>query len=309
METNKDKFPLKEQEHWHHLLDSTIWNDFKFRDDDIFINAYSKSGTTWVQQIVAQLIWNGADNIAVSEISPWIDCRFPSKEERLAIVEAQTHRRFMKSHLPVDTLVVSPNAKYIYIGRDGRDVLWSLYNHHRILKDAVIRDIDGVPERSGPPLGIPPASVLQYFDDWLTKDGYPWWPYWEHILSWWQIKELPNVLLIHFSNLKKDMPGEICRIAAFLEIDIDETKWETILDHCSFHYMKANAALSAPFGGDIFKGGGKAFMNQGLNGRWVDLLSSEDIERYENVAQEKLGVDCAVWLSTGLHHPMEKDIG
>ena len=61
------------------------------------------------------------------------------------------------------------------------------------------------------------------------KDGYPWWPYWEHILSWWKIKDLPNVMLLHFSNLKKDMPGEIRRIASFLEIVIDETKWDAIL--------------------------------------------------------------------------------
>ena len=83
MESKKGKYPTKEREHWHHLLDSTVWNEFKYRDDDIVINAYSKSGTTWVQQIVAQLIWNGAEQINVSEASPWLDCRFPSKDERL----------------------------------------------------------------------------------------------------------------------------------------------------------------------------------------------------------------------------------
>ena len=42
MEPNKDKYPKKEREHWHHLLDSTVWNEFNFRDDDIVISAYSK---------------------------------------------------------------------------------------------------------------------------------------------------------------------------------------------------------------------------------------------------------------------------
>ena len=41
--------------HNHHF-DSTIWNDLQFRDDDIVISTYAKSGTTWVQQIVAQLL-------------------------------------------------------------------------------------------------------------------------------------------------------------------------------------------------------------------------------------------------------------
>ena len=301
----KDKYPIKEREHWHHLLDSTVWNEFKFRDDDIVINAYSKSGTTWVQQIVAQLIWMGMEHINVSEVSPWIDCRFPSKNERLKIVEAQTHRRFLKSHLPVDTLVFSPKAKYIYVGRDGRDVLWSLHNHHRNFKKEVIRDIDNVSERVGPPLGEAPASVLEYFREWLAKDGLPWWPYWSHIMSWWQIKDLPNVALIHFSNLKRDMPSEIRRIAAFLDITIDETKWNAILEHCSFDYMKAHAAQSVPFGGSLFEGGAETFMHKGVNGRWKDVLTSQDIERYEQAATENLGEECAYWLSTGMLQHMK----
>ncbi|MBN1306115.1 MAG: sulfotransferase domain-containing protein [Anaerolineales bacterium] len=291
--------PQKEREHWHHLLDSTVWNEFVYRQGDIVICAYSKSGTTWVQQIVAQLIWNGAEDLNVPELSPWLDCRFPAREERLQHYKAQTHRRFVKSHLPVDTMVLSPQAKYIYIGRDGRDVLWSLHNHHRKFKKDVVRDIDSVPERTGPPLGIAPESVTQYFQDWLAKDGYPWWPFWEHILSWWQLRSLPNVRLFHFSNLKRDMPAEIRRMAAFLEIPIDAAIWEAVLGHCSFDYMKAHAARSVPFGGDIFEGGAEAFMHKGTNGRWRDILTPQEVWQYEALAVEKLGEDCANWLATG----------
>ena len=300
MESEERRYPRKKRDHWHHLLDLTDWNEFKYRENDIIINAYSKSGTTWVQQIVAQLLWEGAEHIILSEVSPWIDCRFPSKEGRLEIVGRQTHRRFIKSHLPADTLVYSPKAKYLYIGRDGRDVLWSLYNHHRNFRKDVIESIDGVPERIGPPLGEAPSSVIDYFRDWLTRDGYPWWPYWEHILSWWEIKDLPDVMFVHFSNLKKDMPGEIRQIAAFLDIAIDETNWEAILEHCSFHYMKAHAAECVPFAGDIFSGGAKSFMHKGVNGRWNDMLTPDDIEQYERTAEEKLGLRCANWLATGV---------
>jgi aryl sulfotransferase len=124
------EWPKKTREFHNHHFDSTIWNDFKFRDDDIIIATYGKSGTTWMQQIVSQLLFDGAENLDVSEMSPWLDLRVPPKEEKLAAVEAQIHRRFLKTHLPVDALVFSPQAKYIYIGRDGRDIVWSLYNHH-----------------------------------------------------------------------------------------------------------------------------------------------------------------------------------
>jgi aryl sulfotransferase len=293
------QYPQKVREHPYHFLDSTVWNEFKFRDDDIIIGTYSKSGTTWVQQIVAQLLWQGAEDVNVAAISPWIDCCVSTKGEQLALLEAQTHRRFFKTHLPVDTLVFSPQAKYLYIGRDGRDVLWSLYNHHRKMKNDVIQFIDALPEHTGPPLGFAPDSVLQYFRDWLDRDGYPWWPYWEHIRSWWQVRDLPNVMLLHFADLKADMPGEIRRIAAFLDISIDESTWPAILEHCSFDYMKKNGHKSVPFGGDPWEGGAEAFMHQGNIGKWQGVLTPEDIERYERIAQEELGKDCANWLEFG----------
>jgi hypothetical protein len=117
-------WPQKTRELHSHHFDSTIWNDFAFRDDDIVIATYAKSGTTWTQQIVGQLLFGGAHDVPVAQISPWLDLRVPPKAVKLPVVEAQTHRRFLKTHLPVDALVFSPKAKYIYIGRDGRDVVW-----------------------------------------------------------------------------------------------------------------------------------------------------------------------------------------
>jgi len=116
------KWPEKTRELHNHHFDSTIWNDLKFRDDDIVIATYAKSGTTWMQQIVAQLMFDGDPDIAVAEMSPWVDLRVPPKEGKLPLLEAQTHRRFMKTHLPVDTIRFCPKARYLYIGRDGRDV-------------------------------------------------------------------------------------------------------------------------------------------------------------------------------------------
>jgi aryl sulfotransferase len=113
------------------------------------------------------------------------------------------------------------------------------------------------------------------------------------------------VMLLHFSNLKRDMPGEIRRTAAFLDIVIDETKWDSILEHCSFNYMKAHAAQSVPFGGSIYKGGAETFMHKGANGNWREKLTPVDIEHYEQTANEKLGADCAFWLSTGTLQQIE----
>jgi aryl sulfotransferase len=292
-------WPQKTREFHNHHFDSTIWNDFRFRDDDIIIATYAKSGTTWVQQIVGQLLFGGAADVDVADISPWLDLRVPAKDVKLAAVEAQTHRRFLKTHLPVDALVFSPKAKYIYIGRDGRDVVWSMYNHHATANAAWYEALNDTPGRVGPPIGLPAPSVRQYYHDWLDHDGHPFWPFWENVKSWWEIRHLPNVCLVHFARLKEDMPGEIRRIADFLDISIEESTWGAILEHCSFDYMKQHAAKSAPLGGIFWDGGAQTFIHKGTNGRWREMLSGEDSAKYEELTRNNLGEACANWLATG----------
>lgn len=292
-------YPQKRREFQNHHFDSTVWNDFKFRDDDIVVATYAKSGTTWTQQIVGQILFNGREDVPVADLSPWVDLRIPPKEVKLASLEAQTNRRFVKTHLPVDALVFSPKAKYIYIGRDGRDVVWSMYNHHYYANDAWYQALNETPGRVGPPIGRVTTDVVPYFRRWLSEDGEPFWPFWENVRSWWEIRNLPNVMLIHFANLKNDLEGEMRRIAEFLEADIDEAKWPEIARHCTFDYMKANAAKAAPLGGMLWEGGASTFINKGTNGRWRDLLTKDDIETYEARALHELGADCARWLETG----------
>lgn len=291
--------PEKNREMHSHHFDSTIWNDFEFRDDDIIISTYGKAGTTWVQQIVAQLLFDGAEDLETAEMSPWMDLRVPPKEVKAPMIAAQTHRRFLKTHLPVDALVFSEQAKYVYIGRDGRDVLWSMFNHHTNANDAWYGALNDTPGRVGPPIEKPPESISEYYHEWLDKDGHPWWPFWENVRSWWAIRDLPNVCMLHFTNLKNDMPGAIRQLAQFLEIPINEDNWDDILLHCSFNYMKTNASKSVPLGGAFWEGGAETFIHKGVNGRWRDVLSNDEVSAYEERARKELGEDCADWLRTG----------
>jgi aryl sulfotransferase len=291
-------WPRKTREMHSHHFDSTVWNDFPFRDDDIVIATFGKSGTTWMQQIVGQLIFKGAEDVAVAQLSPWLDLRFPPKEVKFSGLEAQIHRRFIKTHLPVDALVFNRRVKYIYIARDGRDVLWSLYNHHARANEKWYAAMNG-PGLVGEPVPQVDMDVVPYFRRWLERDGYPFWSLWENVRSWWAARGLPNVLLMHYANLKRDLPGQIRRVAEFLDIDISEADWPTIVEHCTFDYMKKNAAKAAPLGGDIFEGGADSFIFKGSNGRWRDLLTKEDVEAYESRALKELGPACAHWLATG----------
>ena len=105
---------------------------------------------------------------------------------KLPLVEAQTHRRFLKTHLPVDALVFSPKAKYLYIGRDGRDVVWSMYNHHVNANAAVVRGAErhARPRRSADRAAARRHPRSTSSTGW-SRDGHPFWPFWENVRTWW----------------------------------------------------------------------------------------------------------------------------
>ena len=297
--------PVKKREMHSHHFDSTIWNNFAYRPDDIILASYAKSGTTWMQQILGQLIFAGAEGLDLAGMSPWMDLRVPPKEVKLGMVEAQAHRRFLKTHLPVDALVFDDAAKYIYIARDGRDMVWSLHNHHMMANDNWYGALNDTPGLVGPPIGRPNPDVHQYFRDWLANDGAPFWSYWDNVRSWWAIRDLPNVMIVHFADLKADLSGEIARIGDFLGIRQDAETTARIVDHCTFAYMKAHASEVTPLGGAFWDGGGDSFIHKGTNGRWRDVLTAADVAAYEAKALAELGPECADWLAVGARqsHP------
>jgi aryl sulfotransferase len=292
-------WPQKTREIQNCICDSTRWNGFKFREDDIMIATYAKTGTTWTQQIVGQLIFGGAEGIAAAEASPWVDFSPFPLDQVMQRLDAQTHRRFMKTHLPLDALAFSPQVKYIYIARDGRDTAWSLYNHHAGFTDQAYEMINNAPGRVGPALERPTGDVVKYFRGWLDGEGLPLGvTFWEHVQGWWDARGLPNVLLVHFNRLKADMPGEMRRIAGFLGIAIDEARWPAMVEHCTFDYMKT-ASANAPILDEMFNGGGNTFFNKGTNGRWRELLSAAEVQKYERMASSNLTPECAHWVATG----------
>lgn len=246
-----------------------------------------------------QLLRGGDPDLAVAELSPWLDLRVPPREVKLPAVEAQTQRRVIKTHLPVDALVYSPRAKYIYIARDARDVVWSMYNHHVNANQAWYDALNDTPGRVGPPIERPPADIRQYWRDWMDRDGHPFWPFWESVRSWWAIRHLPNLMMLHFNDLKRDLPGQMRRVASFLDARVDENRWDAIQTYCSFDWMKRNASKSAPLGGAFWDGGGETFINKGVNGRWKDVLTPQDCAEYEARAVAELGAECARWLAAG----------
>jgi aryl sulfotransferase len=294
-------WPQKQRDIHNHHMDSTRWNQFRFRDDDIVIGTWAKSGTTWMQQIVGLLVSGGTMTDLAFGTSPWLDLRVMPAAEMHEQLEAQTQRRYVKTHLPVDALVFSPKAKYLYVGRDVRDVIWSMYNHHLNFTPQAYEMFNNTPGRVGPPLEPPNCDIVTYYHQFLDHDA-PWfWPFWSNVQSWWDIRHLSNVLLVHFNHLREDPKAEIARIAAFLGIEVPEEKWPDILHQSSLDFMKQQAARMEHMD-MVFQGGGSTFINKGTNGRWKDVLTADAVRKADEVAALNLTEDCARWLRAGEHN-------
>ncbi len=276
------------------MMDSTRWDGFAYRPDDIVVASPGKAGTTWVQQAVAQLVFDGED-APVSELSPWLEFVAFPKDEVLQGLEAQTHRRMIKTHLPVDAIGLRPDVKYLYVARDGRDVAFSMHPFYVGFGQTPQMLPDGTVVRRH----LPNPDPRGFFLDWISGEAEVIAPFFPNVTSWWEVRALPNVRLVHYNNMKAEMAGEIAAIADFLEIEPSVSAWPRILEHCSFDYMKQNAQAVGPMGARRLEGGATAFFHQGSNGRWRDVLTADDLDLYQRAVAANLAPDCAHWLATG----------
>src|SRR5215510_4979248 len=67
--------------------------------------------------------------LPLDTLSPWIDMVTRARKDVFADLDAQTHRRFIKTHTPLDGIPNDPSVTYICVGRDPRDVALSMDRH------------------------------------------------------------------------------------------------------------------------------------------------------------------------------------
>lgn len=270
------------------------------------ISTYLKAGTTWLQRILSLLAFGpGPLPDTLWRISPWIDSRVAEPLDiMIERFERQDHQRFVKSHLPLDALPYYPQIRYIYVGRDTRDVFISLWNHYRSYTDYAYKMFAaGDPE--GGPIPQCPHDPRDFWRAWITRGGFPWetdgWPFWSHhyhAASFWQFRHLPNLLLVHYNNLLTDPASQMRRIAEFVGIGVPAERWPALVDAASFETMRQQADKLVPETFLMFEGGPTRFVYKGTNGRWRDVLDVDDLACYERAAAA-LPPGLRRWLEAG----------
>jgi aryl sulfotransferase len=296
--------PTIEHVYQNHAFDSPRWERYSPRDDDIVVASSIKSGTTWMQAIVLQLIFQDFEQHDIGALSPWLDFRWRPADAVFEMLEAQTHRRCIKTHLPLDGLPYFPQIKYVLVGRAARDVFMSLWNHQSNLSPQLIEVLNS--GQVGDPLPPTPSDIKVFWRNWITRGWFPWesegYPNWgnlRHTQTWWNYRHLPNVLFVHYNDMLADLSGEIGRVAQFLEIKASGEALSAIASVVDFKSMKANAESIAPGAQDAFIGGAQTFFHKGTNNRWREILNEDDLELYTAAVARELTPDCAAWLENG----------
>jgi len=283
--------PQQKETYLGPITDTSRWENFKHRPDDIFICTPPKCGTTWTQAICAMLIFGKVDHgLQPGVISPWIDAAFAPIEDYLLQVEEQNHRRFIKTHTPFDGIPYFEECNYLVVFRDPRDAYFSGLNHRDNMTDQELAE-------SAFPSGA------NAYNDWLMAEREP--GTWDlqsvdslcHFFkTYWSYRDLPNVHFFHYSDMKKDLNKAVTRISNALGLSYSESQIAAFAEGASFDKMKNNAAQFAPESGTgIWKKEGDFFAS-GKNNQWKGKLSAEQLTAFDERLRSLLSNEEADWI-------------
>jgi len=281
------------------MADSARWQRLRLRDDDVIITTPSKSGTTWMQTIVGMLLRDIVELPPIGTICPWLDMQIRTEEEIFGLLDAQTERRFIKTHTPLDGLPSNPSVTYIAVIRHPLDVALSDRDHAaNMLRERATQMRELVSGRFEPATGHEEApeddgDYLRWFIDnqeQATGSG----PngledYCQQIRTYWEAREQPNVHLFHYADMWDDLEAEMRRVAVALQIPVDEARWPSFVDAATLKSMRERASDSAP---DAHLGlwrSAEGFFRTGGTRAWPSLLTPSDTDHFDERLRDLAG--------------------
>ena len=290
------------------VYDSTRWEGFTFRDGDIVISTPAKCGTTWMQMLCALLLFRTPELPApLAVLSPWLDMTTRPLEDVRADLEAQTHRRFIKSHTPLPGIPWEDRVTYLHVMRDPRDAALSWDNHlanmdmGRLIElraaTVGLDDLEELGLAEGPP--APPPEPRDRFWQWMEGDGtanFGLKLLIENGSSFWAARDRPNVHLFHYADLQRDRRGQMTRLAEALGV---EPPTDELVEAAGFDQMRSQADRLAPNTDGRLWHSNTQFFDKARAGDWQALIGDE-LPRYEKaIAAFAPDPAFVAWLHSG----------
>jgi hypothetical protein len=272
------------------------------------ISTPSKCGTTWMQTIVGMLLLDRVDLEApISTLSPWLDMLIRTDDEVFGPLEQQTHRRFIKTHTPLDGVPRLDEVTYIAMARHPLDVALSNVDHvenelaERLieLRTRAVGPPD-LPEREQPRDDL--VAYLRWFvDNDVAPTGsgpYGLADFCEQIRTYWDARGAPNVHLLHYTDLWAQRDDEMRRVAGALDVPIDEDRWPLFVEAAGLESMRSRADLTAPESHLGLWRDPRAFFRAGGTRDWASLMTPDDLAHFDDRLHE-LAADAAGWVLDG----------
>ena len=293
------------------LTDSGRWEGFRFRPGDIIISTPAKCGTTWTQMICALLIFQTPElPRSLDQLSPWMEMRLRRRRDVFELYEAQTHRRFIKSHTPLDGLPVDERITYLCVGRDPRDVALSWNAHMGNLDfDAMFSALGSAIEPDDyftaphiPPTFTDERDAVRYWIDDPTPPeemAMSLAGLLHHLAGFWTVRERDDVILLHYDDLQTDLEGEMRQLADRLGITVPEDRWPTLVKAATFDDMRRRAEERAPDTSNRIWKSTTDFFHRGTSGQWEDLFDADLAAHYEAQVRKLAAADLVAWLHRG----------
>eukprot|EP01095_Lingulamoeba_sp_RSL-Kostka_P002133 TRINITY_DN13027_c0_g1_i1.p2 TRINITY_DN13027_c0_g1~~TRINITY_DN13027_c0_g1_i1.p2 ORF type:complete len:307 (-),score=100.03 TRINITY_DN13027_c0_g1_i1:61-981(-) len=253
-------------------------NELKIKDDDIFIATYPKTGTT-LTAYLTYLIVNGnlPEGKKLGEVNPWIerydivdDENDSSGEENNNKNNNKAKRRVLKTHLNYELAPKgNENCKYIYVVRNIKDTLVSMYHFNKSL---TFFEYEG---------------DINHFFELFRRGKVEYGLYLDHLKSWFQQRNNKQILFLSFEDISSDKIKAINDIANFLSTEITEERINEIIEKTSFNDMKTNPATNRST--TPFKPNSTKFFRKGIVGDYINHLSEEQIQLLDQQFDETLG--------------------
>ncbi len=249
-----------------------------------------KSGTTWTQGILALLIFGDPRvDAAISRKAPWIDITTPEQDAIITALNAQTGRRQIKTHTPLDGIPLWPDLRYISVFRHPIDVHLSFRRHVTHMKEEVLADIY-------------PSDVHEGFRIFLEgdhRDGASLVSIVDHFHSVLELAGQKNFLCLHYADMQRDLYAAVHQIAQHISITHSPALMDELTDAASFESMKANAERFAVSAREGFWHNDADFFDSGTSGKWRGVLTDTDLAAYEARMAALLTKDERDWLEHG----------
>ena len=291
------------------MADSARWERFQFREDDIVISTPSKCGTTWMQNIVGMLVLDRAVlGAPISTLSPWLDMLIRTDDEVFGVLNAQQHRRWIKTHTPLDGLPLHPTVTYIAVIRHPLDVALSDRDHRANVDQRRAVELRAAAAgASDPSLARDPephdvADYLRWFvDNALPPTGSG--PngladFCQQVHTYWAKRNAPNVHLFHYQDLWENLADEMRRVANALGITVDQSLWPEFVEAATLDSMRSRAANTAPEAHLALWRDTDSFFRSGGRRDWASILADCDIAHFhERLAG--MTRDATPWVLTG----------